>query len=357
MTQIHCLLPELKNRIGHIYEYALSVKKAAEKNGWSQSASVCETCEIDQLPIGWKKNLPASFTINLYSAYRQAMNQENDILFLEHFRLFHLITLFLTYFFSRHRPHLWLLHRHSPREMKLGGRLHSLLYRAFERLLGPGKLQFMTDSELLRQQQEALFKRKIHLLPIPHTHTDTKNQFPKPQTTIDCWWPGGATRNAKGLRDICKISEELNRNKGPLRLIVAKNAEAKGVKGSSSVLFIEDELTRSDYEAWLQSADLVLLPYHPSVYHCATSGIFVEAICAGSIPVTKDHTWMAFELRRYDLSELIFDWEDSALLKNLASLPQNMMIQKKLETMREDYKQFHSIEEFAKSFQTIFKSS
>jgi hypothetical protein len=163
-----------------------------------------------------------------------------------------------------------------------------------------------------------------------------------PFGVIDCWWPGGSTREDKGLHHIRLFAERIKRENLPIRLIAARNSAQKGVQAT---LYVEDNMSRSNYEKWFNTADIVLLPYDPKVYHSATSGIFVEAILAGAIPVVRDGTWMASELKRYGLDSFIFDWEDPALPSRLVSLKKN----KKLEDMAREYRKFHSIEGFTES--------
>ena len=73
-------------------------------------------------------------------------------------------------------------------------------------------------------------------------------------------------------------------------------------------------LTRTEYLMQLAISDLVLLPYDALAYKERTSGIFIETIVAGKMPAVTRGTWMAGELARYDLSELIVDWNAPAVL-------------------------------------------
>ncbi|HEY2810267.1 MAG TPA: hypothetical protein VGJ00_02610, partial [Rhabdochlamydiaceae bacterium] len=144
---------------------------------------------------------------------------------------------------------------------------------------------------------------------------------------------------------ICALSNLLDKRDAPIRLIAAQDAASKGVKAT---LFVENKMNRLNYEKWLNTVDIVLLPYDSAVYHSGTSGIFIEAILAGAIPVVREGTWMAYELKRYDLREFILDWEDPALIRRLLSSKKS----EKLERMRESYRKYHCLESFAK---TLFR--
>ncbi|NGX56918.1 MAG: hypothetical protein K1060chlam5_01171, partial [Candidatus Anoxychlamydiales bacterium] len=73
--------------------------------------------------------------------------------------------------------------------------------------------------------------------------------------------------------------------------------------------FLSSHLTRSEYNEKMSNAKLILLPYDEESYRYRTSVIFVEAIVSGIIPTTTKNTWMASELVKYDLEDLIVDWE------------------------------------------------
>lgn len=214
--------------------------------------------------------------------------------------------------------------------------------KTFIWLFGKKRLRLFTDSVLLQKQQERLFQCTVNLLPIPHGTGSTSEKFPKIEGVIDCWWPGGSTRDEKGLDQIRTLSKQLEKGDFLIRLIVAENAEQKGVKAT---LFVESNMSRLNYEKWFNTIDIALLPYDPASYHSGTSGIFVEAILAGAIPVVREGTWMSHELKRYDLSEYILDWEGPALPTRLLSLKKN----EKLKKMVQDYRKFHSLEGFAEA--------
>jgi hypothetical protein len=355
MKTIYSILPELKNQMGHFFEYALSVKRAAEMNGWRHACWAPSDCEIDPMPENWKKNLiPGlgfSKILRHFFAYRSAIRKlpdpSNAVLFLEHFRFTNLFALFFALLFNRRPSELWLLYRYAPSQMSRNGIPHVYLLKIFALLFGKNRLRLLTDSILLQRQQETFFKRVVDLIPIPHGKMSTPEKFPKIEGVIDCWWPGGSTREEKGLPQIRALSEQLGKGTFPIRLIVAENAASKGIKAT---LFVESNMTRSNYKKWFNTTDIALLPYDPAVYHSGTSGIFVEAVLAGAIPVVREGTWMAHELKRYGLDEFILDWEDPALPNRLLILAKN----EKLEKIRLDYHKFHSLEGFAEA---LFKRS
>lgn len=126
MKTIYSLLPELKNEMGHCYEYALSVKRAAEMNAWRHAAWVPTNCEFESLPDFWEKNLVPDIrspkTFQHFFAYRAALrklpNPSGTVLFLEQFRFAHLLVLFFALIFNPRFSELWILYRYAPNQMK-----------------------------------------------------------------------------------------------------------------------------------------------------------------------------------------------------------------------------------------------
>lgn len=54
----------------------------------------------------------------------------------------------------------------------------------------------------------------------------------------------------------------------------------------------------------------MLIPYDAIAYQERTSGVFTEAVMAGNIPLTTTNTWMARELLKFGLDNLIISWEN-----------------------------------------------
>jgi hypothetical protein len=111
--------------------------------------------------------------------------------------------------------------------------------------------------------------------------------------------------------------------------------------------FIKNNLSREKYIEWLKKADVVLLPYLPERYRCRSSGIFIEVITLGNIPAVSDGTWMADECRKFDLHEVIFQWDEKNLIERLYQLSQNEKVIKKVQIMQKYYLEFHTVKNFA----------
>ena len=60
-----------------------------------------------------------------------------------------------------------------------------------------------------------------------------------------------------------------------------------------SVELVERNLTTSEFQSLLLSADIVLLPYLPEFYRARSSGILVQALAAGKPVIVPANTWLS----------------------------------------------------------------
>jgi glycosyltransferase involved in cell wall biosynthesis len=63
-----------------------------------------------------------------------------------------------------------------------------------------------------------------------------------------------------------------------------------------NVHLLQSSLSADAYQALLESADIVLLPYDALTYRARTSGPLVEAICANKPVVAPANSWMSLQL-------------------------------------------------------------
>lgn len=364
--QIYAVLPALKDEVGHIYSYNLALEKAASFNGWKYSALVPYKCRIKNLPLSWEKGLystdweknknffdkftPFKNLIRFFRFLKKA-NHAEAIVFLEHFTLVDLGVLFLACLFIRPKFQFWLLHRYASSQMKGKGRLHNIIHRLFKLKIGKRFFKLMTDSELLQKDLKAAFGQEVHLVSIPHggASGSVTGQSKKISEPIKIWWPGGSIRPEKGLFFIQTLTREHELK--DCQLIVSEGCRPF-LKETGKVEFLPRHLTGEEYDLWMQKADFVILPYDPKIYAFGTSGIFVEAVIAGSCPLASDGTWMAYELKKFGLEKLIFQ-RDKIMDLDFQALKADPQILQKLSDMRKSYLAFHNIGHFANLLQRI----
>ena len=373
------LIPNLMQGEGHILPYHGAVAVAVESLGWEHRAwipaneqaialkaeSVLSEVDLEaeggllakigRIPqaLQWGDRLAAQ--LNASVNHTQGMDQGPIILFLE--RFIHLQLLGLWWGLKqippsqRHRIHLWILYRRDvhrdqtrPVYRWLQGQLAQLL---------PDRCQCLTDSEPLGESLRAYFQEPFTVMPIPHTDFPDLVPLPVNPDPIVCWWPG-SPREEKGWSDIKQLAQVPWTESPKLELVAADASALVGTHQGVKVRLIGDRLSREEYAAWLNRAQVILLPYDPVAYQERTSGIFTEAIIAGRIPVVSAGTWMAAELNRYDLAALVLDWQNPlSVWRSVGEIVNNGEIRQKLMGMRQAYCQFHCLENYAQVLQTL----
>lgn len=109
----------------------------------------------------------------------------------------------------------------------------------------------------------------------------------------------GGRRDEKGVQEAIAAAEEVLASRW----------------GKRCRFTIQDGYLSSEaYGALLASADVVLLPYHRDVYEARSSGVFIEAVCAGKIVIVTQDTWMSDMLAIAGSGRLVEDRNVSSLV-------------------------------------------
>jgi hypothetical protein len=386
-TTLLSIIPFLDGGKGHMYHYHLAVGRAAESLGWRHIAATNSDPTLKNLPEGWCPCLPEGLFVNgaLYllkagkvsrliqnilafaraiaKFIRQATANPNQpiIIFIEGMHFTHLLLLTMILALVR-KPHLsiWVLHRYRPRSWPLKYFISTVLtYKVTHLILNAcyaRRYKILTDSELLRISLQRLLKKDVQVMPIPHTGWDLA---PSParqshESEVLCWW-AGPPRPPKGWASIRRISQLKNEGSLPLTLVAARSSGLTERLDGIKVELIDDILPPAAYYHWMNTADILLLPYSAEIYAEETSGIFVEAVVAGKIPLVAGQTWLAHELRQYDLAELVLDWNRPDLLATLYQLARSDEIRRKLNLMRQHYRAYHQDSTYATTMKMLYE--
>ncbi|NES85214.1 MAG: glycosyltransferase family 1 protein [Moorea sp. SIO2B7] len=370
------IIPNFVGIDGHVYPYHQSVGLAAKKLGWEHIAAVTPNTKIKNIPANFNPCLDindlekeGNFVEKIFRIYEviklgfllaQYLRQEvfgksyYSIIFMERFIHLQLLSLTISLLLvDKSNLSVWLLYRRDTHQAKT-----RFIYKFLNNIIGeqlkPGKFKLLTDSESLSQSLSNYFHQPVTVMPIPHTDLKLGDSFPKKSNDILCWWPGDP-RPEKGLKIMkCLVNYEYKfANK--LCIIAATSSQLISVNGGFKVKLIEDSLTRNDYCKWLCTCDIVLLPYDSEAYKERTSGIFVECIIAGKIPLVTSQTWMAKELSKCGLDELSINWNNSEeIIEKILTISDDLIIKNKIIKMQEHYKKFHDIDSYAHSMKILF---
>lgn len=329
------LAPYYVNFGGHSVPYQESLDQTAKHFGMNYECLLPPLEGMEKLPFVAKPFFKSptflSFFRGLISLFQE--KKQSSLYFLECFGIKDLFLLSSALFFMKKKDRFVLLFRRG-----LGH--HTLKKGALKMALWllrkhPGVV-FLTDSEIIAKQLGC------QLLPIPHTKwNDSKKERGE---KIICYWPG-IPRAAKGLKEIEALSSVVDTNR--FELVAARSSNLK------NATLIPDHLDESAYFKRLGDADVILLPYDPQVYAEGTSGILTEAICLGKIPLVKEGSYLAYELRKFDLERLIINWDPDKVFEKVDEIIQSKEIQSKLEKMRSAYQAFHNQKNFNDLFGKI----
>ncbi|MBI1910235.1 MAG: glycosyltransferase [Deltaproteobacteria bacterium] len=375
-TLLIAVAPFLFDEAGHDFAYHKSVEKAADHLGLGYRVWLPLSCNIDNLPRHWEKILPPeklddnspylkkiylrikrafSFGLLCLPYFKRMKKMESTIIFLESFSSSILFILTLILFLTARKKglSLWLLYRYEPAQLRLHGLPYKYLNQILKKILSPEKIRLLTDSHLLAHSLSAYFNEKVAVVPIPHVHPELPS-FSKqgPLVGVTCWWPG-RPRTSKGLEIIQAISKIDGPKALNIKLVAAHNSFLSGSPDGIKIELIKDTLTEKEYLYWLNVSDVILLPYDPKTYSQGTSGIFVEAISAGKPTLVSNGTWMASELTKHDLGELIMNWYDNfaggEIISRIIQVAESSFIRDKILAMQKVYQKNHGEEAFARA--------
>ena len=370
-----------------MYGYHKAVGDAALLNGWQHYVATSPDSILRDLPARWipclntgelELNfkemsgnskmisiisdiiiLSSTITAFVRDQLYKRKNEECLTIFMERFNAMQLLSLILTIARTDRRSlSCWLLFRHEPCFFGRSRYIYRLLTLVLRSLLGPGRFKLLTDSRPLCASLVEYFKQPVDVVPIPHTYDAVKDSVPKSVDEVVMWWPGSPRLN-KGW-EIIKCLATVKRSEltleRPIRLVISECSEINESIEGITLQLVNNVLSDIEYKSYLVCANIILLPYDANLYRLSTSGIFTEAITAGGIPVVTEGTWMAYELKQFNLNELVVNWNDANVLNIVLSLASSSVVLEKLEKMREHYLGFHCVASYAQTIDRLHSS-
>jgi hypothetical protein len=372
----------LENEQGHIYSYNFSVGKAARLLGWEHMAAVRAAAKIDSVPNGWQMCLGTKtnrFTwsplvkiekmVKLIRSLIKLLREQSTasrpvIYLLEWFDPIHFIAFCMALVLTPRRGerYVWILHRFEFPKVFIT-ELFRFLHGAVRWRVGGKRLVLFSETDLVAAALEKTFGQKVYVLPMPQIILPVEppnlpawSLSAERHHKVVCWWPG-LPAATKGLATIEHLTRLVNDEASQICLVSDQKTGFTSVPGGCQVMLLPTGMPRADYLGWLYTMDVALLPYDPKAYAMRTSGPFADAIVAGKPPVVTDHTWMAHELRKYQLDELILEWDSLTIFHDLIQIATDPHTHNNLARMRSDYLRFHSITGYADTIQTVFEQT
>ncbi len=371
------LIPDLMEGEGHMIPYHQAVSKAVYRLGWQHNIVVPIDNKVNNLPCGWdeylsnydlekegnlvNKFLRVNGSFKLAKSIANYLNNkvinqsESSIIFLERFIHLQLLALFIALLWvPTDKLSVWLLYRRDTHKDRTRF-IYKLLNFLIKKRIKPGRFKLLTDSDRLSESLSNYFEIPVTVIPIPHTdisHCSIKSQD---ISQIICWWPG-SPREEKGWGIIKKLAHYSGDNTKNVQLVCAETSQVVSVNNGLELTLVPNYLTREEYYHWLGVSQIILLPYNYPAYEGRTSGIFTESIMAGKTPLVTKNTWMASELLKHNLAELVINWQESKqVFDTIRKVVNSDTIQDKIRKMQHSYQQFHNLDNYACVMNKIYQ--
>lgn len=193
------------------------------------------------------------------------------------------------------------------------------------------RVAYLTDSELLKKEYEALLGREILLCPIPlnpfvfEINEEEGGKSPSSDRIVISY-AGGARYN-KGFDTFTDMAIRLYSDKelsekiafsvqldihpqagGDIKIIREAVRKIESLcKRSNNIKIIRGALPMREYYGLLSESHIIVLPYRDEAYKSSTANILIESVLLEKVPVVSCNTWMAYELAKSGLQDLIFE--------------------------------------------------
>jgi glycosyltransferase involved in cell wall biosynthesis len=219
---------------------------------------------------------------------------------------------------------------------------------------GSENIRLLTDSDNLTEEHSQALRRRFQTAPIPVDPALSAPRRPRTDDTVTIVYLGDA-RTEKGYVRLPSVAYALKDGlaAGNVRMIIQSNFNVpRGEPGiaaardflstAPNVAILRHSISELEYNGYLFSADLILLPYQADRYISRTSGILAEAICAGVPAVVPQGTWLADQVRRHGAGVIFEGLEaDGAAKAAVKALESLDSLKQRAEERRSAYAHFH----------------
>ena len=277
--------------------------------------------------------------------------KKNDLIYLDGFSIYFLISFILFYFFSKKKKInviCWLRYpiNNSIKDL--------LLKMCINKILKTDKLILLTENNILKKKIKMKIN-KIKLFSMPSLHNLSKYQEKKIKNKyLTMFCPGIYREEKYGANLIEFLKKNIDYN---FRLKISKNFLSntkfldKDLK--KKLILIKDNLSIKTFIKEVNNCDLILLPYKMPDYLYRTSGIFFESISLKKISLVSSGTLMAKDLERFNLKNLVVqNWKTLKLI-DIVNILKDKNINKNLNKFSNYYKKINGIKPFVDKLDTL----
>lgn len=189
------------------------------------------------------------------------------------------------------------------------------------------RVAIFADSDALTESFQKRYAVPVASSPLPieYFHEPIKKQSAKGNCITFVY--AGESRNEKGFHLLGEAFEKTLTTYPDVSFrIQATDFDASKLGWPKVVLqrteIITGNLGQPDFQAFLLTGDVVLVPYDPHEYTYRTSHIFAEAVGLGLPVITSASSWMANEFKKFNLAPgvLMSDFTVPALTESMLTV-------------------------------------
>jgi glycosyltransferase involved in cell wall biosynthesis len=228
-------------------------------------------------------------------------------------------------------------------------------------LLSNKRYSFITDSELLKNEFEDLYKINCDLICIPHTKNFNKLKHDNSKIIISILGP---SRLEKGSLIAAHSIVNLLNNKFPKNTLfifhIFGQLQQKIMlilneyQNNENLIIRAQPLTDEKYYNDLFMSDIVLNNYESGTYSKNTSGIFTEAVSSSKIIITTKETWMAQQCKNFNIG-VVIENNVEELSNSILKIIENIEFYKDCASAGSvRFNKFHNVENFCESIVRIW---
>ena len=217
-------------------------------------------------------------------------------------------------------------------------------------------LIILTDSEALSNLLSQRYKYINYVMPIPHLLTNNidLNESKNENSIIKIWLPG-PIRKDKGISNLHYLLKNIRQKKSNIKILINEKSKVE-FSSLENIEFLKSNMPRDEYISLFRKNNIIILPYNDPSYKTRTSGIFLECISIGKKVLVSSNTYMADELIKYGLSDLVVDdWSNIDLITQIKEINLNNNLQLLLFNMRDEYIKKHGDLAYQKKLNEIFR--
>ena len=285
--------------------------------------------------------------IQIRSIIKNLGNQANSIvIYLDSANSLQMTAVWLSvasFLYKRNKITVWI-HFH-----KAGGWLDTKVGRFARNIfkIVPIKVWKTAFTQEIAAEKKKKYGWDVDVLPAPLNpflgadgwggHKSNKNKkllLDKPVRLI-CWLL--VTRPEQGLDRLQMIISHRSANDLPEKYIKCFVSERANIRGNDQIELVRLPYGAKDYFSRFNECSVVLLPYNAHLFGEGASMIFNEAVATFKIPIVLDGTVMATELRKFNLDDLILDFDNEFSWTAINKIRESISIRERLNLMADCY--------------------